>query len=80
MLDPFSNDDFWCPLGDKGAPPASATIDLTAEDREALSRVGCGDWISDAQIARLESLGLLEKAFGQALLTRLGRTVLGTPA
>jgi len=77
MLDPSSTDEFWCPLGDTRVPAAKPPQDMTSEDSEALSRFGTGDWISDAQIDRLESLGLLEKVFGQALLTRLGRTTLG---
>ena len=66
-----SENDFWCPLGDGAAPPA-----LTADDRDALVRLAEGDWVSDAQLDRLEVLGLSEKAFGQALLTRQGRTAL----
>jgi hypothetical protein len=77
MLDPSSTDEFWCPLGDTRVPGAKPPKAMTSEDSEALSRFGAGEWISDAQIDQLESLGLLEKVFGQALLTRLGRTTLG---
>jgi hypothetical protein len=77
MLDPSSMDEFWCPLGDMRAAAAKPAPEMTPSDWTALSRFGSGDWISDAQIDRLESLGLLEKVFGQALLTRLGRTTLG---
>ena len=75
MLDPSSTEEFWCPLGDTRA--AAQAPDITQADSEALSRFGCGDWISDSEFDRLEALGLLEKVFGQALLTRLGRTTLG---
>jgi hypothetical protein len=44
----------------------------------ALSRLAIGEWLSEAQVARLQELGLVERVFGQALLTRLGRTTLGT--
>ena len=77
MLDPSSTDDFCCPLSDTRVSAAKPPPDMTAEDSEALSRFGSAGWITDAQIDRLESLGLLEKVFGQPLLTRLGRTTLG---
>ena len=76
MLDPSSTDEFWCPLGDTRAAAAQAP-DMPPADSEALTRFGGGDWISDSEFDRLEALGLLEKVFGQALLTRLGRTTLG---
>jgi hypothetical protein len=69
--------EFWCPLGEKRAPEARPALDMTAADWAALSRFSVGDWISDTNIERLQSLGLLEKVFGQALLTRLGRTTIG---
>ena len=50
---------------------------LTPGEWASLSRFGCGEWIPEAQIDRLQTLGLVEKVFGQALLTRLGRTTLG---
>lgn len=71
MLAAGSEDEFWCPLGDGAAPPA-----LASDERDALVRLAEGDWVSDAQLVRLEALGLSEKAFGQALLTRQGRAAL----
>ena len=52
-------------------------FDLTPAEWASLSRFGCGEWIPEAQIDRLQTLGLVEKVFGQALLTRLGRTTIG---
>lgn len=70
--------EFWCPLGEKGhGREAAPLLDLTADDRAALSRFSRGDWVSDAQIDRLLALGLVEKVFGQALLTRVGRRTIG---
>jgi len=70
--------EFWCPLGEKPQPRAvSPALDMTPADWAALSRFSGGDWVSDAHIDRLQSLGLVEKVFGQALLTRLGRTTIG---
>jgi hypothetical protein len=73
-------DDFWCPLADAPAQRRKR-IELSLEPPEwsALSRLAAGDWVADALIARLEALGLAERAFGQALLTRLGRAALGQP-
>jgi hypothetical protein len=71
-----TSDDFWCPLGDTRPPGAAGDQDLSADDWEALTRLDGAEWVSDAQIAALESLGLVEKAFGHALLTRLGRAAL----
>ena len=73
MLAP--SDDFWCPLGEPASPPA-ADQEITADDWAALTRLERAEWISDAQITALESQGLVERAFGQALLTRLGRAAL----
>ena len=56
---------------------ARREIDMTPADWAALSRLSSGDWVSDAHIDRLQSLGLVEKVFGQALLTRLGRSTIG---
>lgn len=73
MLEP--SEDFWCPLGDPPLP--SAEYDgMSAGDWAALTRLQRAEWLSDAQIAALESLGMVEIAFGQALLTRLGRAAL----
>ena len=78
LEDKSTTGEFWCPLGEKRrAREASPALDMTAADWAALSRFSVGDWISDAHIDRLQSLGLLEKVFGQALLTRLGRTTIG---
>jgi hypothetical protein len=71
-------EEFWCPLGDdpergKTSPP----LDITPANWAALSRFSSGDWVSDEDIERLMSLGLVERVFGQALLTRLGRTTIG---
>ena len=52
-------------------------IQAGPNDWAALSRFSLGEWTSDAQIDRLQSLGLLERVFGQALLTRLGRSTIG---
>ena len=73
-----TTEEFWCPVGDKRQTrePAPA-LDMTAADWAALSRFSSGDWVSDAHIDRLLGLGLVEKVFGQALLTRLGRTTIG---
>lgn len=73
-----SGDDYWCPTDDTGRGPAlPAGLTLTARESTALFRFGSGDWISDAQIERLQELGFIEKAFGQPVLTRLGRNALG---
>jgi hypothetical protein len=71
-------EEFWCPVGEKrqAREPAPAR-DMTAADWAALSRFSSGDWVSDAHIDRLLGLGLVEKVFGQALLTRLGRATIG---
>jgi len=70
-----SKGEFWCPVGEKRPPRPD--LDMTPGDWAALSRFSSGEWISDAQVERLRSLGLLEKVFGQALLTRLGRATIG---
>jgi hypothetical protein len=78
LEDKTTTGEFWCPLGEKSAPrSASPVLDMTAADWAALSRFSSGDWVSDALIDRLESLGLVEKVFGQALLTRVGRSTIG---
>lgn len=69
--------DFWCPLGDPRRGAANPALDMTPADWAALSRFSTGDWVSDASLARLESLGLVERVFGQALLTRVGRVTIG---
>ena len=70
--------EFWCPIEDKpGARGLKPDLDMTPADWAALSRFSGGEWISDANIDRLQSLGLIERVFGQPLLTRLGRTTIG---
>ena len=71
--DESSDAEFWCPLG-AGEPQRGSN--MTPVERDSLSRLALGDWLSDAQIARLEELGLVERVFGQALLTRAGRAAL----
>ena len=71
-------DEFWCPTDEKRQPgPARSALVLTPEDSSALARFCNREWVSDAHLDRLQSLGLIERAFGQALLTRLGRTTVG---
>ena len=71
-------EEFWCPVSDKRpAREPSPALDMSAADWAALSRFTRGDWVSDAHIDRLLGLGLVEKVFGQALLTRLGRITIG---
>lgn len=79
--DESMGNDLWCPV-DEGRPSAKAKVklDLTPGEWASLSRFGCGEWLPEAQIDRLQALGLVEKVFGQALLTRLGRRALGLSA
>lgn len=74
MLAP--SEDFWCPLGEPTSPRAGDQPEMSADDWAALTRLDRAEWISDARITALESLGMVERAFGQALLTRLGRATL----
>lgn len=69
--------EFWCPAESATSPTAQREPEMTPADWAALSRFSSGDWVSDAHIARLQALGLVEKVFGQALLTRLGRSTIG---
>jgi hypothetical protein len=80
LSDKVSSDDFWCPLGADSREGAGKRLAATMTPAEwaALSRLAIGEWLSEAQLARLQELGLVERVFGQALLTRLGRTTLGT--
>ena len=79
--DKSTTEEFWCPVGEqRQAREPSPALDMSAADWAALSRFTSGDWVSDAHIDRLLGLGLVEKVFGQALLTRLGRTTIGVPA
>jgi len=78
LQDKTPSSEFWCPIEDKPQTRAvRPALDMTPQDWAALSRFGTGEWVSDIHIDRLQSLGLIEKVFGQALLTRLGRTTLG---
>jgi hypothetical protein len=79
LADKSSSDEFWCPLADGARPRAErkVALDMTPAEWAALSRLALGEWLSDAQIDRLQELGLVERVFGQALLTRLGRTTIG---
>ena len=79
LADKSLNDEFWCPLGDpvRTADDRKITLSMTPVDWAALSRLALGEWLADAQIDRLQELGLAERVFGQALLTRLGRATLG---
>ena len=79
LPDRSSSNEFWCPAADVSASTAQKRVTalMSAIEWAALSRLAVGDWLSDSQIARLQELGLAEIVFGQALLTRLGRTTLG---
>lgn len=69
---------FWCPTdGQSDARTGRLDLDMTPADWAALSRFSSGDWVSDAHVDRLQSLGLIERVFGQPLLTRLGRSTIG---
>ena len=72
-----SGNEYWCPLAD--GERAGDSNGMSVAERAALSRIAAGEWVSDAEIARLQDLGLTERAFGQALLTRRGRAALGLP-
>ena len=70
--------EFWCPIeGKDEARTGRPTLDMTPADWAALSRFSSGEWVSEAHVDRLQSLGLIERVFGQPLLTRLGRTTIG---
>jgi hypothetical protein len=79
--DRSSSNEFWCPLGESASSTAQKRVAalMSAVEWAALSRLAVGEWLSDQHIARLHELGLAEIVFGQALLTRLGRTTLGMP-
>lgn len=78
LEDETPSSEFWCPIEDKPKTRAvSPTLDMTPQDWAALSRFTTGEWVSDVHLDRLQSLGLIEKVFGQALLTRLGRATIG---
>ena len=69
--------EFWCPLAEDDTPSGREHAShLSSAERASLSRLAMGEWLSDAQIARLEELGCAERIFGHALLTRLGRAAL----
>ncbi len=70
--------EFWCPVEEKSDAAATKPgLEMTPSDWAALSRFSSGDWVSDAHVDRLQSLGLVERVFGQPLLTRLGRSTIG---
>ncbi|HEX2830872.1 MAG TPA: hypothetical protein VHP37_31345 [Burkholderiales bacterium] len=77
--DRSTNDEFWCPANESSSSVAQkrVTAAMTPTEWAALSRLALGEWLPDQQIAKLAELGLAEIVFGQALLTRLGRTTLG---
>lgn len=79
LADDSPSEEFWCPLGDLDRPPADNKIapGMTSGEWAALSRLALGEWLPDAQIDRLRELDLVERVFGQALLTRRGRATLG---
>ena len=81
LADKTSNGEFWCPLGDstRDAADRRVALSMTPAEWAALSRLAIGEWLSEAQIDRLQELGIVERVFGQALLTRIGRTTLGLP-
>jgi hypothetical protein len=80
LPDRAASNDFWCPIGESGKSTAQqrVTAIMTPVEWASLSRLAIGEWLSDPQIARLRELGLAEIVFGQALLTRLGRAMLGS--
>lgn len=69
--------EYWCPA-EESQPHCE--LELTPGESSALFRFGCGEWVADAQIDRLQALGLVERAFGQAVLTRLGHKMLDRDA
>jgi hypothetical protein len=77
--DRSTNDEFWCPASESASSVAQQRVAavMTPLEWAALSRLAVGEWLPDQQIAKLIELGLAEIVFGQALLTRLGRTALG---
>jgi hypothetical protein len=79
LPDRSSGEDFWCPAGENMnvAARQRVTALMTRVEWAALSRLATGEWLSDAQIERLQALGLAEVAFGKTLLTRLGRATVG---
>jgi hypothetical protein len=78
MQDERATGQFWCPIDERtGARTGKPELDMTPTDWAALSRFSGGDWVSEAHIDRLQSLGLIERVFGQPLLTRLGRQMIG---
>lgn len=78
LRDESATGELWCPIDDKRAARApKPDLDMTPADWAAFSRFSSGDWVSEQHIDRLQSLGLIERVFGQPLLTRLGRSTLG---
>ena len=78
LQDESATGEFWCPIDEKRDNRApKPELDMAPADWAALSRFSSGDWVSEAHVDRLQSLGLIEKVFGQPLLTRLGRSTIG---
>jgi hypothetical protein len=78
LQDESTTGEFWCPIEEKhDARATKPAVEMTASDWAALSRFSSGEWVSDAHVDRLHSLGLVERVFGQPLLTRLGRSTIG---
>ena len=77
LQDDSATGEFWCPIEGKGSGASPKGVDMTPADWAALSRFSSGDWVSDAHLDRLQSLGLIERVFGQPVLTRLGRSTIG---
>ena len=51
--------ELWCPTEGADTRAVRHEIDMTPADWAALSRLASGDWVSDAHIDRLQSLGLV---------------------
>jgi hypothetical protein len=77
IQDESATGEFWCPVEGKSPRASQNGLEMTPADWAALSRFSSGDWVSDADLDRLQSLGLIERVFGQPLLTRLGRSTVG---
>ena len=78
LQDKSATSELSSPIGEKRENRAPRPgLDMTPSDWAALSRFSGGAWVSEAHIDRLQSLGLIERVFGQPLLTRLGRSTIG---
>ena len=69
---------FWCPTDEKSeSVTRKQDLDMTlATGRHCHASARDNGW-SDVHLDRLQSLGLIERVFGQPLLTRLGRSTVG---